>query len=64
MRKYTVIRDITTEECPWLENTILKGQIVYSYTGCTYGCIGHNGKAVSLELGVDPFFELPYDSIK
>jgi len=62
--KYEVARTVTTEECDWLEEDIKQGTIVYKFSGATYGCIGPNGTAVSLTKGENPFFELPYDSLK
>jgi len=59
--KFTVNRDVTTEECHWLRNDIPKGTVVFEYTGCTYGCID-SGVAVSMTGGT-PFFELPYDAL-
>lgn len=38
------------------------GTPVYSYDGCTYGCIGPNGVAVSFD-GKEPFFEIPANSV-
>ena len=58
MKTYIVSRDVTPEECPWLEKTIRKGEVVYEFMGCTYGCIG-SGEAVSSKAGENPFFELP-----
>lgn len=55
-------RDITTGECPWLDEDIKKGTVVYEYEGCTYGCIG-KGMACTLIEGEDPFFELPIDCL-
>lgn len=57
-----VNRDVTTNECPWLENDIQKGVKVFKYFGPTYGCIG-TGIAVTFVYHVEPFFELPKDSI-
>lgn len=59
MTKLIVTRNVTKEECPWLDQDIRKGTIVYSYPGYTYGCIGPHGMAVSHEYDTTPFFELP-----
>jgi hypothetical protein len=58
-----VVRDVTREECQWLNGTVKKGTTVYRYSGHVYGCIGY-GVAVTLVKGETPFFELPHDSIK
>jgi len=56
-------RDITTIECGWLDRDFKKGEVIYRYTGPTYGCIGPNGTACTLEYGETPFFEIPLDAI-
>lgn len=61
--EYKTTRDITTKECSWLNDTILKDTTVFSYQGCTYGCLSSNGVAVSFDDGEEPFFELPEDSL-
>jgi hypothetical protein len=59
-----VTRTVTTDECDWLEQDIQKGQIVFVFTGCTYGAI-NSGIAVSLTGAHDnPFFELPQDALE
>jgi len=58
-----MLRDVTTDECGWLNKDMKKGDIVYRYYGCTYGCIGPKGIAVSIKEGTTPFFEIPLDSI-
>ena len=60
--KLHVTRNVTKEECPWLERTVTKGEPVYRFYGCTYGCIGA-GVAVSYQDGKTPFFELPRDTV-
>ena len=66
-------RDVTTNECPWLEKDIRKGTVVFRFYGQDYGVISPNGVACSfsfedeeLDLGegivmtIPPeFFELP-----
>lgn len=59
--KIITTREITRKECPWLEANIVKGTILYKYNGYTYGVIG-NGRAVSVEKDVTPFFEIPKNS--
>lgn len=56
-------RDVTTQECDWLDEEIKKGTTVYEFHGCTYGCVSPGGVAVTLEDGKAPFFEIPADSI-
>ena len=63
--EYKVVRDITREECDWLDKDIKEDTIVYKFYGVTYGCISSNGIAVTLSSeGDNPFFELQYDSLK
>lgn len=62
-RKLRINRSISLDECPWLENPIDAGTIVYRYGGVTYGCIGA-GLAVTLQEGKTPFFEIPRDSVE
>lgn len=61
--KYIVSRNVTKEECSWLEENIEEGTDVFSYNGCTYGCISHSGIAVSLIENEGPFFELPKNAL-
>lgn len=58
------IRDVTKEECQWLDDTIKKGTEVFEYTKCTYGCVSPQGVAVTLEEGKEPFIELPKEALK
>lgn len=62
MTQYTLERDVTTEECSWLKRDYKKGEVVYRYTGATYGCIG-SGVPVTEQEGVEPFFEIPADAV-
>lgn len=62
MKSYTVTRDVPKSECSWLDRTILQGETVHRYDGCTYGCVGA-GIAVTLDSGKNPFFELPRDAL-
>ena len=64
MKTYNLTRSVLSDECPWLEEEMLEGDIVYEYTGHTYGCITPNGTAVTFEPDKAPFFELPNDSLK
>lgn len=57
-------RDVTRNECDWLDRDYRKGEIVWRFTGCTYGCISPTGRAVRAKPRKDePFFELPIDSV-
>lgn len=62
MKQGILNRNVTQNECLWLENNLMKGTKVYEYLGCTYGCIG-DGEAVSLEPDQTPFMEIPLDAI-
>ena len=61
--KYKLNRDVTQEECFWLKRDREKGEIVYEYNGCTYGCITNAGIACTEEYNKTPFFELPKDCL-
>lgn len=39
------------------------GMVVHEYKGATYGCV-RDGVAVTLEPGVTPFYELPWDAVE
>jgi hypothetical protein len=64
MKKFLVMRDIGSTTCPWLDKRIHEGDIVYEYTGFTYGLVSDEGIAVTYEPGVTPFFELPTQHLK
>jgi len=61
---YVLTRDVTREECRWLDRTFKEGEKVYEYTDYTYGCISRKGLAFTLEKDITPFFELPKDAVK
>ena len=61
--KLKVTRNVTTKECPWLDETISEGAEVFKYTGYDYGCISSSGTAVGLKDGETPFFEIPTDAL-
>lgn len=63
--KLYVIRLVTPEvDGDWIPHAFLPGDIVWEYTGATYGCINwNNGMAVSEFPGETPFFEFPYDAL-
>ncbi len=63
--KYKTTEDIGCDDYPWLEDDIEKGTIVYSFTGCTYGCISPYGTAFTFTKdALEPFFELPDNSVE
>lgn len=57
-----VTRDVTPEECHWLDRTIAAGTLVYSCKEATYGCVKEFAATFSPDGGY-PFFELPWNSI-
>jgi hypothetical protein len=60
---YQLTRLITPKECPWLDRTYEVGEIVFRYSGHTYGCIGKNGSAFCKAFNTEPFFELPNNAV-
>ena len=60
--KYIVTRDVTSKECPWLLEAVLKGTILTLFTGCTYGCVTDLGSPY-LITGIEGFVELPNDAV-
>lgn len=54
--------DLSAEE-NYSGQALAKGQIVYRYRGCTYGCIPPDGEAVTFEPDITPFFEVPADAL-
>lgn len=64
MEKFILKRNVTRQECDWLTRDFNKGEIIYEFTGATYGCISFLGKACTLdETGGGEFFEIPTDAI-
>ena len=64
-KRITLKRDVTREECDWLDRDFKKGEEVYLFYGATYGCISGDGKACTLSAsGETPFFEIPNDAIE
>lgn len=62
--KIRLLREVTTEQCPWLEENLSEGTEFYTFEGYTYGCIGPTGRAVSFAPNENPFFEIPSDSFE
>ena len=61
--EYIVNRDVTSDECEWLNETIKKNTILYHFHGHTYGCIGEGIAVTFSEKGDNPFFEMPNNSL-
>lgn len=61
-RKFSLSRDVTRTECPWLRRDLQAGETVFHYTGPTYGCVA-DGVAVTEKSGEHPFFEVPRDAL-
>jgi hypothetical protein len=59
---YVVNRPVTPAECPWLDEILDKGTILYHFTGATYGCVA-GGLAVSRQPNQNPFLEVPRDAL-
>lgn len=64
MGKLILTRLVTVKECHWLDRDFEAGEVVYSFRGATYGCIGPEGFAVSLDPDIGPFFELPLTALE
>lgn len=66
MKHFKVTRDVTPQECIWLDKAVEKDTVVAEFRGCTYGCCSGQGKAVTndLERGDGPFYELPNDALE
>ena len=58
-----LIREVTMEECPWLDRNMEEGELVEEFTGCTYGCITYSGTACNIK-GMEGFRELPTNALK
>ena len=57
-----LIRDVPVAECHWLSRDYKKGEIVFEYYDCTYGCCSDTGTPCTEVNQTTPFFELPNDS--
>lgn len=64
MRRFKLIRDVSKKECPWLEKDYKKDDVVFYYSGYTYGCISYMGVPCSDKLDEGPFFEMPENSLE
>ena len=57
--KYRILHDITC-----FEDEFKKGDIVYRYSGCTYGCISNEGIACTIKKDETPFIEIPKEELE
>lgn len=65
VKQYLVIRDVTLEECFWLEAPVRAGSIVYECSGSDYGARPPWDQACTNSPEGDyPFFELPLDALR
>ena len=64
LKKFQLTRDVTLNECNWLDRDYKKGEIVFEYPLYTYGCVSNHGVACSEKDSESPFFELPTDALK
>lgn len=48
---------------PWLPRTWKRGKTVYEFTGYTYGCVRHEGIAVTERPKNAPFYEIPENAV-
>ena len=55
-------RDVTTNECFWLDKNYKEGTPLVLFTGQTFGCTSDYGEPVLLENN-DFFLEIPSDAI-
>lgn len=64
-RRLRTTKRIDKSVQPWMDDAdaIEAGTIVYSYSGCTYGCVG-DGIAVTLAPDQTPFIEVPRDAVE
>jgi hypothetical protein len=60
-----LVRDVTQNECPWLDMDRRTGTVVYRCTKATYGAISWTGIACTDDPhGGYPFFELPANAVE
>ena len=62
-KRFELTRDVTRQECSWLDKDYKKGDIVFEYPLYTYGCVGNEGVACSDKDSESPFFELPKNAL-
>ncbi len=56
-------REVTRQECKWLDEDLPKGKKVFRYTQNTYGIIPPSGVAVTDEIDKDPFYQIPRNAV-
>lgn len=63
--RFVLIRDVTRDECHWLDDRMVAGEVVFRFTGPTYGVIDHDSGMACSASGPkeNPFFELPRDAL-
>ena len=64
-KAYRIRYQIDKTVQPWMEEgeVVKIGEVVYAFSGCTYGCIGA-GVAVTRQPDQTPFFEVPRDALE
>lgn len=65
-QKYVITREVTQEECHWLEGGIQPGEYWYKCLGPDYGATNTNN-GISLTRDPDgdyPGYEVPYTAIE
>jgi hypothetical protein len=64
--RYRVTRDVAAwEDHNYAGRDVRKGELLYKFTGCTYGCIDtYSGVALCEVEGEYPFFEFPWSAIE
>ncbi len=63
-QRYEVIKDAFLSNLSGDKLVANAGEIVYEFTGATYGCISPDGLACSREDGVGPFFEIARTNLR
>lgn len=64
-RAVMTTREITPEECPWLDEAIPADELLYICNQATYGCVSPWGAAITRDPdGGYPFFELPTGALR
>ena len=66
MRVYVLKKRVDHYDAPWFDRSQVfeKGDMVYEYTGATYGCVSDNGVAVTRVPDQTPFIEIPEDALE
>jgi hypothetical protein len=62
--KFKLNRDIPKSECDWLPRDFKKDEIIFEYTGYTYGCCSRTGTACTILANETPFLEFPNDALE